>query len=932
MAIRLKKSKKLFCLTFVFFVTFLFCFGITKAEIITLQDESKQQIGEEEIELVENTDPGDGDLDQDELAREQEEDNYNPVLDPPEVILNDQKLIFKTKPILDNEGWLFPLEEVAEKLQDKVSVDLINKKITIDRTRDKSTVILDVNNGTVIVNNRPFRTLFGYNRIILGHNVQMVPTSALVILLGLTSIDTEEGTLVLKNVIGTEAGIIGTIEPPKRTKLKELLVDYFTVTNTFDYLKTSELYTRKTEINSGFHNDAYSLTSDFIVKAGTDAPILNFDSANLSYFKTSSPLQVHVGDKPLSLIKSPLLGGLTIRGIQVQNKGPLKESNITFSTGVLPSSAKVLGKGLTFVRYGRLAEILEIKTSPKNKWQFSLGEATYSDFIVNQLTRGKQTGGLLAASATKDGEFIEADLNLGIGTASRKQGENEAGPAADLLFRFKPKKWLSLYTKGSYYAPGFYSLSGNPYYNDRDEATFGADLNLLRSNIGISESFGKFDLDNKKPGSYEVKNVNISTTPLKNGPTVTASYSENSSRISPNRALDKLLFPLSNIENKALDLEDLIERRTTSFFRASVLKSFPTANFSAGINKFTFSNTNPLKLHFLGGKTVTELTTYDLNLNKSLNHLLGIQSYLQGSELYKQVKFGLNIGQILGDKLNLQLASGALLQKNKKPSPIYGFNINYKVNKKNLFSVNLDKTAFLTNISALWQYNMRPSGRGYLHEDGVPSYAGGRIRGRVVVLEEGKERELSNSKIILPALNRERGITNVRIHLGNYTIVTDQTGSFEFPSLTPGIHRIRLEYSDIPSYLTAITPEYVDVKVESGKESTFNFVLAYFGSVSGKITLLEEQGLELEELPELQDIRVYLDNSEFETLTNTNGSFTLGDVKPGKYKVKIDPDFLPEELEAAEKEIEIEVKAKGETKNIILPLKHKEKELQIKEF
>ena len=235
----------------------------------------------------------------------EEEEKKN--LEPPEIILNDQKVIFNRKPVLDSEGWLYPLEEIAAKLQDKVVVDLLNGTITIQRLRDKSIVQLNVRNGTVTVNNTPFRILFGFNRIILSSDVQMVPQSALVMLLRLTSFDHEEGKLILKNTVYANNGAGTTIQPLARNSIKDLLVDYLTVTNSFNYLQSQGLYSRRSEINSGFHNDRYALTSDFITKSGTGAPLINFDSANFSFYKNASPFQVHVGDKPLSLIKSPLI-------------------------------------------------------------------------------------------------------------------------------------------------------------------------------------------------------------------------------------------------------------------------------------------------------------------------------------------------------------------------------------------------------------------------------------------------------------------------------------------------------------------------------------------------------------------------------------------------------------------------------------------------
>lgn len=851
-------------------------------------------------------------------------------LEPPDVILNEQKIIFNRKPVLDEEGWLFPLEEIAEKLQDKVKVDLVNRTISIQRIRDRSFVQLNVNNGIVAVNNRPFKTLFGYNRIILSTESQMVPTSALVILLGLTSSDSSEGKLVLKNTIGKESGNIGTILPKKRTGLKDMLVDYLTVTNSFNWLKNQGIYSRRTEINSGFHNDNYALTYDFVLKTGTDAPPLNFDTGGVSFYKNASPFQVHIGDKPLNLIKSPLLGGITLRGIQIQRAGPIKGSKLVFGSGVLPSSGKVLGKSLSFVKYGRLTEVVELSTSPDKEWQFSVGQATYNDLTPNDLVRSQQSGGLFALSATKNGKYIEGDSNLAFGiTKDKITGKSVSGPSADLLIRFKPKDWLSFFSKGAYYSPGFYSLSGNPFYNNRNEGTFGINITPPRSNIGLSHTIGRLNLDSNKPNRYEITNIFASSTPVKRGPTFLLSYSKNDSRINQSRAVDNVLFPINKSNVSTVDLDTLIERKTNSFFRASVLKTWRTANVTSGINYFTFANQSPLVSPLIGEKSVTKLFTYDFNFNKSINNILGLQNYIQGSKLYKQIKFGLRIGPILQNRLNLLLQAGTLLQADSNSSPIFGLNLNYQLNKKNQFSLNIDKTAFLTNVSALWQYDLHPRRQGVLPEIGEEQSIG-KITGRVVLLEENQNRQ--ENKNILSTTNQERGIANIRIHLGNYTIQTDKTGSFEFPSLTPGIHRVKVEFSDIPSYLTSITPDAVDIKVEPGKETRFNFVLAYFGSIEGKLQLVNEPDFQLEEKTELQDIRVYLDGTEFETLTNLDGSFSLGDVKPGKYKLKVDPDFLPENLNVEEKGLDIEVHAKGKINNIQLSIKYKTKPQEIKEF
>ncbi len=865
---------------------------------------------------------------------EQNDNNKaTPLLEPPEVILNNQKIIFNRKPIFDNEVWLFPLEEIAMKLQDKVITDLVSGTITIQRSRGKSTVQLNIRNGIVTINNRPFKTLFGYNRIIPGADSQMVPTSALVMLLGLTSKDNEEGKLILVNTVGESSNAVGTVQPLPRKNVKDLLVDYLTITNSFDWLQSQSFYTKKTEINSGFHNDNYAITSDFLVKSGTNTPLINFDTGNFSYYKNASPFQVHVGDKPLSLVKSPLIGGVVMRGLQIQTGGPLlKDSKFVFGTGFLPTNGKILGRNLSFVKYGRLAEVAEWSTSPNKPWQFSIGEAIYNDSIINQLVRSKQSGGLFALSATKTGKFFEGDSNLAFGITSDKvTGKASQGPGGDILVRLKPKDWISFFSKGAYYSPGFFSLSGNPFYHDRNEATFGLNVAPPRSNIGVSHSVGKYNLNSQKPNNYSVTNVFASATPFKNGPTILSSYSKNDSQVSSTRAIDNILFPINMTNISTVDFETLIERRTNSFFRTSLMKNWRTVNFSSSVNYFTFADDKPLKLTAVGGQTVTKFLTYDLNINKSINRFVGLQTYLQGSKLYKQVRFGVNVGPLLDNKLNFLLQTGALLPEQESPSSLYSLNLNYQVNKKTQLSMRYDKTKFLTSLSGIYQYNLRGKSPGALSEIREAQTIG-RIKGRVLVLEENPRKSTEQNKIILPGTTRERGAENIRIHLGNYTITTNKDGTFEFPSLTPDIHRVRIEFSDLPSYLTSITPEAVDIKVEAGKETNFDFILAYFGTLSGKLQLANEPTMKLEEEPELQDIRVYLEGTDFETLTNVDGSFVLGDVKPGKYKLKVDSDFLPKELEIAPKDLEIEVRGKEKVENVQLPIKYKTKSEEIKVF
>ena len=54
-------------------------------------------------------------------------------------------------------------------------------------------------------------------------------------------------------------------------------------------------------------------------------------------------------------------------------------------------------------------------------------------------------------------------------------------------------------------------------------------------------------------------------------------------------------------------------------------------------------------------------------------------------------------------------------------------------------------------------------------------------------------------------------------------------------------------------------------------------------------------------------------------------------MKPGKYKLRVDPDFLPSALEADD-EVQIEVHGKEKIDNVKLPIKFKSRPEEIKIF
>jgi hypothetical protein len=872
-------------------------------------------------------------------------------LSPPDVIINDRKVIFKRYPQFDGTAWLFPLEEIAQVIQDKVEVNLTTKTITVTRFRDRAIVQLDVNSGIINLNNSPFMTLLGYEHIILGTEVQLVPANAIALLHNLSLRIDEDGNYIFKSVISSLSETQGTIQPQVKKGLTKISKDYLNATTSIEGSPVSDLYRRRLEVNSGGHNDDVSVTSNFVLKGGTGGDFFLTDTANVSYFKNGSPFQFTLGDMTLGTINSQFLSGVLLRGVSLQTGGGLKDSRTISGIGFLPSNNKINGDVESFFRFGRALQILEWSSSSKNKWQFSFGEALFKDTINNTFLNAKQSGGITTAKVVKTGKIVEGESNLSLSFADDKRyvpveqkvdadtGETDKKPKSilvqdkksgfggDILIRVKPTKWFNIYGKTAYYGPGFYPVSSNLFYNDRNEITGGANFSFKKVNFGASESIGRIRLDADKPDKYKVINAFGTITPIKNGPSLSLNYSKNLSQINPDRSF--FLFSNTKFANNpgAITLDELLERRTTSSFRLGLIQNWKKTNFSANYNQIKLNNESNIMTPLLDGNSSDTFKSYDFNVYRTISPRLALLNFSQFSDSFSQLNWGLRAGPIR--KFDIQAQLGFLRPKDKDISPQYNINLRYLASKKMSINLVYDKSDFFTRIFALVRYNFIGD-----QTSGVPavqSLSGfGKIRGRVYVRED--------VLVAKPGTNINpstlgKGVPNIRIYFHGQEYQTDKNGYYEIPRVSKGVHKINIDFSDIPAYLAALSNESIDVQVENGKDTVYDFVLSHYGSANGKINLIGENpsvgSINYDSIP---GIRVYLEGTDYEALTEDDGSFELSDVAPGKYKVLVDSDFLTEDLEVVNEDVYVSIRAKQKTENIILKIKYKARNTEEKEF
>ncbi len=886
---------------------------------------------------------------------EEEEQDYAPEnhkidMSPPNVIINDKKIIFNRVPVFDGQLWLFPIEEVATETRDVVTTDLVNKTITVTRFRDNSVVKVSLVTGIVTINNNPFKVLAGYQHIVLGSQVQLVPASAIAILLSLSLKNDNEKDYTFTSIITPLAQIQTTVQPQINKGLSKLRADYLNTTISVNDFRTADLLTKRFQLNTGAHNDQLALTSNIVFRGGTGGPFALFDTGNISYFNTNSEskAQFTLGDKTLGTLRSPFLSGVILRGISGQVGGKLPDSRIIYGAGFIPTNQRIQGKAESFLRYGRAVQVLEWTSSPKKKWQFSFGEAIYKDTIRNLLIGGKQTGGLLTGNVTRTGKYVDGESNLSFGFADDKRYEqvdtnsmilnplskpknksdlvnkNKNGAGVDLLIRIKPKEWFNFFGKTAYYAPGFYGLSSNSFYNDRNELTGGFNFNFSKVNFGASHTTGRLLLDKDKPDKYNIVNIFGNSTPFKKGPSFSANYSKNLSRVNPTLAFDSLILnPINNQNKITKSIDDVLVRRTTSVFRAGLMKNWSMTNFNASYNKIDLEKNTNVMIPQIGADLSDSFSTFDFNTNRTINNKFGINNFTQLGQKFNQAKLGIVVGPVFMNKLSFQTQYGALKPKGDKASGIFSLNLNYDFSKKGTFSLNYDKTDFLSQLFFLMKYSFIGD-----QLSGVPSVDQviqmAKIKGRVIILDD------ITSMATDP--NLAKGLPKVRVYFGNSTIVTDKNGAYEINNVSPGLHKVSIDFSDIPAYLATISNESVDLITEKGKETVYNFILAYYGTISGKLEVLGEKPEEIKETPPIDGIRVYLEGTDFEGLTNENGLFEIGDIKPGRYKLLIDPDYVPEEYEIINSTQIIEVRSKQKIQDVRLKIKYKERQIEQLQF
>ena len=133
-----------------------------------------------------------------------------------------------------------------------------------------------------------------------------------------------------------------------------------------------------------------------------------------------------------------------------------------------------------------------------------------------------------------------------------------------------------------------------------------------------------------------------------------------------------------------------------------------------------------------------------------------------------------------------------------------------------------------------------------------------------------------------PGTDKPQADVKVRID-GNRYVVSDQNGQYRFDAVSSGEHKVYLDLLSVRADLTVLDSDSKNMALAAGRESVFEFRLVRTGRITGRVWLDTNENGKLDEgETPLADVRV-TSASGRDTLTDSDGYFTIGDLPPGEH-------------------------------------------------
>jgi hypothetical protein len=169
----------------------------------------------------------------------------------------------------------------------------------------------------------------------------------------------------------------------------------------------------------------------------------------------------------------------------------------------------------------------------------------------------------------------------------------------------------------------------------------------------------------------------------------------------------------------------------------------------------------------------------------------------------------------------------------------------------------------------------------------LPGRRHGTIRGRVF-------RDLNISGVFNTG---ELGLRGVRVDLSNgQSALTDAQGRFEFTGLKADSYEVTLPLGQFREPIRMTTPSSVRVDLSEPKSVQVDFGVVDFARVMGNVfNDYSMDGKRNPDAPGLRDVQITLtgDGITRRVVTDSIGNFEIDDLRPGEYRLEINPATIP---------------------------------------
>ncbi|MBN2639634.1 MAG: carboxypeptidase regulatory-like domain-containing protein [Bacteroidales bacterium] len=461
-------------------------------------------------------------------------------------------------------------------------------------------------------------------------------------------------------------------------------------------------------------------------------------------------------------------------------------------------------------------------------------------------------------------------------------GTSSKAYSANLSINRKPFTLFIDYSKADPEFPGYFSNS--------EYISSGLGITLLKKlNINFNYFFNHVNI---------ALDTIYANAPYSNSMALSIGY-----RLSINSSLS-ISFSKNTMEDMSTQKQFYY---TDQNIRLSLMSRIKRIDFNLYSTLGKTTNLLQVKEGELATKTVLNA---NLSVRYRINNYMYVSAftrYLGGqqfiNESFKKYFYGGSFNGIWRNKVRIafQYQNNYEVQQYYKNRSLLGLSADYHINKRNEIGVyvnyglkkeDINSTQLSATLRFTHRFNLPSSKRKNI----------GSLQGRII--NDG----VSNIKGIMVTLS------------GN-TIYTDQNGEFYFRNVKTGTHYLFIDYSKAGFDAIAVKPGPYKTDILPGKNTQFEISLTTAAQINGTIEIKKDDELNLKGYTsvkkQLKKLIIEASNGSevYRVYSNSDGTFSFTNLRPGSWKVKVYNNGIPEGYELENQEFIPNLKA-GEAKKL----------------